>query len=383
MFPKKCEVPAVSVFTSVASLPGGWDHVLPEEHALQTKTLAIYEAIRLPDISTYYALCGSGDNPRAIAYFQLLKVQPKHLNKGLLSGIQSAIVPPLLGFIKPSMLVAGHLFRHDIATFFPTENLSNIDAYRVYEQMIITVAKQACAVAVLVKDVPEKLVPYFQNYAPKYSQLRNDISMQMKLPADWQTFVDYELALKHKYAQKLRKVRSSLGKLSVRELSVEEVVSESAIIFKLYEQVSRNRAFSMGLLNEQFLPELKKYYDKELKVWAFYEGETMVAFASAWLHQDAFDMFYIGFDYEKNATLNLYFNILYFSIEQAILARKPLLILGRTALEAKARLGCTPHYLHTFLLVRSPYLRRLVSGKLNNQHQQEGAWEERHPFKVN
>ncbi|HTN17607.1 MAG TPA: hypothetical protein VL092_08005, partial [Chitinophagaceae bacterium] len=152
-------------------------------------------------------------------------------------------------------------------------------------------------------------------------------------------------------------------------------------LYRLYLQVSRHQVFSMGILNEQFLPALKQFYGARLRVWAFYEGEDMVAFASAWLHEDAFDMFYIGFDYERNTALNLYFNILYFSIEQAITLRRPLLILGRTALEAKARLGCTPHFLSTFLYVRSPLLRRFISGKINNQHQQEGAWEERHPMK--
>ncbi len=92
-------------------------------------------------------------------------------------------------------------------------------------------------------------------------------------------------------------------------------------------------------------------------------------------------MFYIGFDYERNAALSLYFNILYFSIEQAIAHEKEKLNLGRTALEAKARLGCTPRYLPTFLFVRNFCIRALVNSKINMQHEQEGAWEERHPLK--
>lgn len=378
---RKCQHKEVSVYDHVAALPGGWDALLPAGHPLHSSVLSLYESIQLPDISSYYALYGDPAAPLAIACFQLLKVQTGHLNASLLQGIQAVLVPQLLRFGKPSLLVAGNLFRHDIVSFHTQSGLGNMDAFRAYEQMIAAVRAQSCALATLVKDVPQTMVPYFQNYAPKYLQLRHDISMQLQLPPEWQSFDDYAAALKHKYAQKLRKVRNSLDTLRVQELNVHEVAEQSTALYRLYLQVSRHQVFSMGTLNEQFLPALKKFYGDRLKVWAFYEGKEMVAFASAWLHEAAFDMFYIGFDYERNAALNLYFNILYFSIEQAIAWRKPLLILGRTALEAKARLGCTPHFLSTFLYVRSPYLRRFVSGKINNQHQQEGAWEERHPLK--
>jgi hypothetical protein len=371
----------VSVYTKVADLPTGWDGVLQADHPLHSSILAVYEAVQLPDISSYYTIYGDPAKPVAIACFQMLKVRPRHLNTSLLQGFQALLIPRVLGLLKPSLLVAGHLFRHDIVSFHAQAGMSTIDAFRAYEQMIAAAGAQSCAVAILVKDVPQNLVPYFQNYAPQYMQLRNDISMQLQVPGEWRSFDDYAAALKHKYAQKLRKVRGSLAAVRIQELDMEAVDMQASKIHELYLQVSKHQVFSMGMLNERFLPELKRFYGDRLKIWAFYEGETMVAFASAWLHDAAFDMFYIGFDYERNAELNLYFNILYFSIEQAIAQRKPLLILGRTALEAKARLGCIPHYLSTFLNVRSPYLRRLVAGKINNQHQQEGAWEERHPMK--
>ncbi|MES2479838.1 MAG: GNAT family N-acetyltransferase [Bacteroidota bacterium] len=370
----------VSIFESTAELPSAWDDALPAHHPLRSQALALYETIQLPDIKCYYALYGEANKPVAIAYFQLLNVLPKHLNTGLLGGYQAKVAPLCLNVFRPSLLIAGHLFRHDIVNFH-TSVLSPIDAYRAYEEMIQSVAKKSCAMATLIKDVPEELVPYFQNFAPHYTQLRNDISMQMPLPNEWKDFADYEGALKHKYAQKLRKVRSSLKQLRIEELNTEEVFSNAETIYQLYKQVSSRQAVSLGLLNASFLPELKKMYEQELKVWAFYEGEKMVAFASAWLHPACFDMFYIGFDYERNAALSLYFNILYFSIEQAIAHEKEKLNLGRTALEAKARLGCTPRYLPTFLFVRNFCIRALVNSKINMQHEQEGAWEERHPLK--
>ena len=379
---KATEQNSIKIYRSVTDLPKTWDALLPPLHELRSEALALYEAIQLPDISSFYALCGSVAEPMAIAYFQLLEVKTKHINSGLLSGFQSLAVPFLLNSTKPKLLIAGHLFRHDIVNFC-APNLSPIDSFRAYEGMIQAVAKKGCALATLIKDVPDELVTYFQNFAPHYQMLRNDISMKMQIPEEWETFADYEKALKHKYAQKLRKVRNSLGDVRIEMLNCEAVKKNADTIFSLYKQVSSHQTISLGLLNENFLPKLKEFYAEKLQVWAFYEGETMVAFASAWLHNECFDMFYIGFDYERNAALSLYFNILYFSVEQAILHKKSRLNLGRTALEAKARLGCTPQYLPTFLYVRSGYLRSIVASKMNNQHQQEGAWEERHPLKNN
>lgn len=370
----------LNVYISTTQLPKAWDSCLPTKHPLRSEALALYETIKLPDITCFYASFGDAEKPLAIAYFQLLNVLPKHLNTGLLGGYQASLAPFCLNVFRPSLLIAGHLFRHDMLTFY-APNLSPIEAYRAYEAMIQAVAKKSCAMATLIKDVPNDLVQYFQNFAPHYTQLRNDISMEMPLPKEWTSFEDYEKALKHKYAQKLRKVRAPMKQLSIKKLSSKEVFENAATLFQLYKQVSSRQPISLGLLNEAFLPELKKANEQELKIWAFYEGEKMVAFASAWVHATCFDMFYIGFDYERNASLSLYFNILYFSIEQAILHQKGKLNLGRTALEAKARLGCTPRYLPTFLFVKNVCIRALVNSKINQQHEQEGAWEERHPLK--
>jgi hypothetical protein len=368
------------LYRSAAALPAAWDRLLPQGHDLHSEQLALYESVGLPDVVNYYALLGTADAPKALACFQLLRVKPDHVDRSILNTPVQKMLPLVLNSLKPGLLVAGHLFRHDISSFYAAD-LSNMEAYRAYESMIQAVLKASCAVAALIKDLPDFLVTYFQNFAPHYQLLRNDISMKMALPESWQSFADYEASLKHKYAQKLRKVRAQAEPLRIEELDASAVKKHAATLYGLYRQVSEKQPVRLGYLNEAFLPALKSYYGEQLKIWAFYEEDKMVAFASAWLHDDAFDMFYIGFDYACNSALQLYFNILYFSIEQAIAARKPQLILGRTALEAKARLGCRPEYLHTFLYIRNAYLRRLVAAQQHKQYQEEGAWEERHPFK--
>jgi predicted N-acyltransferase len=224
-------------------------------------------------------------------------------------------------------------------------------------------------------------VNYFQHFEPEYLLLRNDISMEMEIPAEWDSFADYENALKHKYAQRLRKLRQSWQPLEVKELDEAAIIAQKEELYNLYRQVSDHQQVRMGFLNADFLPSLRRFYGDALKVWAVYEDGKMIAFLSAWVKDDVFDMFYIGFDYDRNSVLYLYFNILFFSLELAISFKKKKLILGRTALDAKARLGCRPRYLSTFVYIKNRRLRNYILHAQQRMTVEEGSWESKHPFK--
>ena len=176
-------------------------------------------------------------------------------------------------------------------------------------------------------------------------------------------------------------MRAHWDSLDIRELTIEEVWQQKETIYNLYKGVSERQTVRLGNLSKDFIPLLKQQNPDELKVWLAYEGDKPVAFFSGWAREDVFDMFYIGFDYSRNDALQLYFNILFFSVEQAIVLRKGKLILGRTALEAKARLGCKPEYLSTFLYIRNGLVRNAVARLQQQVTSGEGEWENRHPFK--
>ncbi|HTM65939.1 MAG TPA: hypothetical protein VL093_06455 [Flavipsychrobacter sp.] len=372
----------IQLFQKASQLPQSWNDLLPVDHFLQPDHLAIYESVQLPDVNFIYALISQQHKPVGLAYFQVLHIGEHHLNATALKPYQQQLWHLFTSLMRPKLLVAGHLFRHDICSFFQRETITPFDAFGFYREAIKVAMRQTGADAVLVKDVNEQLIPYFQHYAPEYLLLRNDITMEMDIPATWQTILDYESALKHKYAQRFRKVRQGSQNIIINELSVKETERHQAILHRLYTQVTNKQQVRLGLLNQAFLPALKKAYEKELKIWVGYEGSEPVLFFSAWTNGDVLDMFYIGFDYSKNEELQLYFNILFFTVEQAISLRKKKLVLGRTALEAKARLGCRPKYLSTYLYIRNPAIRQVINRLQQNINSMEGEWENRHPFKA-
>lgn len=371
----------IRLYTDTAALPADWQLLLPEDHYLQAAQLAVNEAAQFPDISFVYALVYAGGKPVAAAYFQLLSLQYNHVSPGAYGPLPMFLWRVLSAVARPKLLVAGHLFRHDIRSFYAAPGVAAFDAFNYYKSAIDAAVHRTCASAVLVKDMPEDLVTYFQHFAPQYMMLRNDISMEMGIPAVWTSMDDYEKALKHKYAQRYRKIRQGLEGLELKELDDDGIIRSKERIHELYLQVCRHQPVTMGFLSPDFLSLLRRQYNGGLKVWALYENGEMIAFLSGWAKPGMFDMFYIGFDYERNANRNLYFNILFLSLQMAIALGKPRLVLGRTALDAKARLGCHPRYLSTFLYIRNPLLRNYILGRRQQLDAAEGSWENKHPLK--
>lgn len=249
---------SVGLFEKASQLPQSWNDLLPTDHFLQPDRLALYESVQLPDVTFIYALISQQNEPVALAYFQVLRISEQHLNATTLKPYQQQLWHLFTALARPKLLVAGHLFRHDICSFFQKETIAPFDAFGFYQEAIRTAMHHAAADAVLVKDVNEKLIPYFQHYAPEYLLLRNDIAMEMEMPHGWQTIEDYERALKHKYAQRFRKVRQGREGLSIKELSAAQAEEQARSLHQLYSQVTNKQQVRLGLLSPAFLPALKK-----------------------------------------------------------------------------------------------------------------------------
>ena len=89
--------------------------------------------------------------------------------------------------------------------------------------------------------------------------------------------------------------------------------------------------------------------------------------------------FYLGMDYDENEQLPIYHALLLSVIEKAIQWRCKTISFGRTALEAKSRLGCQPETTTVWIRHRVPLLNLMVQQILKNVHHQEPP--QRNPFK--
>lgn len=102
---------------SCATLPEDWDRLLPEDHFLKRSNLKATQQSQLEHLSYIYVLVSDGNKSIAAIYFQLLRLQQQHLNEESLSTMSRFGWRAFTNIVKPRLLVAGHLFRHDVETY--------------------------------------------------------------------------------------------------------------------------------------------------------------------------------------------------------------------------------------------------------------------------
>lgn len=339
------------------------------------------EKSSVSDLQNYYVLTLVDEQLACVSYYQLLHVKPYHFNLGE-KRFQQAALSLALRVVRPTLLVAGNLFRHDVIFQQFSESIQDderrADLFLETTRFMTDYTK---ASGIFLKDVPKAMAVYVQR-DETYTQMPEDVSMEMSLPAHWQGFDDYEKTLKHKYLQRCRKMRKSFGEIRVRKFSGEEIEQYGPEIEQLYLQVTRRQMVSMGVVNAGFFSELKRALKDDYHFFGYFHRDKLVAFASAITHDGEYDMNYIGFDYACNQSHHLYFNILFHCLECALEAGCHKLILGRTALEAKAIIGCSPDYRFSYYKLRHVVVNtffRMVSSYFRQQ--QGEKWKNRHPFK--
>lgn len=352
-----------------------------ERNSTVCKSIDIVENANIENIKNYYVVTKENDQIVYMSYFQLLSVTPKHFNISD-KRIQQIGLTIALKIVKPTLLVVGNLFRHDVL-FFQTinKNCSDEKLAEYYQVTLEHMIKTTDASGIFLKDVQKNIAQFIQKDF-SYTLMQDDISMEMKIPETWTSLMDYEKMLKHKYVQRFRKIKKAFEGVTIKEFTAHDIEFYKKEMISLYLQVSQKQIVSMGVLNENFFVELKKALTNDYKVCGYFFENKLVAFSSAILHDGEYDMNYIGFDYAHNNQLNLYFNILFHCIEMAIFHKAHKLILGRTAIEAKAIAGCEPDYRYSFYKLRNGVVNWFFQRvSVYFQEQQGEAWKNRHPFK--
>jgi hypothetical protein len=172
----------------------------------------------------------------------------------------------------------------------------------------------------------------------------------------------------------------SRNDFSIRQLSLDEMINFSDEIKLLYDQVFRKAPVRVIRPGLDYFLNLKTQFKDRFIFKGFFHENKMVAFTSGLHSESHFEAHYIGLDYALNRKFDLYQNILYSYIEDAIVVRASKLYFGRTALEIKSTVGARPHKLSCYILFSGKVLNtmaRHITGSLG-----PGDWTPRSPFKT-
>jgi hypothetical protein len=350
--------------------------------ALSYRHLEVAER-SLPDVAFRYVSVYKDGDLVLFVYFQLFTLTARSFNLHLDKSVAKHILSLILDLKKAKVLVLGNALRTEARSFcYDHEVFSEEQAWDAIAAVADSLAITESASAVILNGATTNSRHAAKNMtAMGYSMPLEDLLMEMNVNLEWNSLQDYTAALTRKYKTRAAKVLEAGKQLSVKPLSVAETKQCQPAISRLFGEVTDKQPFLFTRSGAEYIVALKELYKDEFEVMGFYDGTTLVAFYSAFITEDAYELFYVGFDTALNTQYQLYFNLMLAGLGQTIALRKASLKLGRTSFDAKASLGAKPvraNYLIKFRQIPDVAIKWLTT---YFSAMEDTRWRQRNPMK--
>lgn len=362
---------------ALSEIQESWDSILPTNHHLLSQNLYFLE--QNTSIQGHYIKVFKNGVFSGNIYLQKVNVPINNIGYSLKNFQRLECVINSIKSVRCGLdfLVCGNIFRPNQEGYFFGNGLTKETVFEEFISYIEDLEKEIGFAGILIKECNAPLAK-----EGKFTSIKQDVSMEMTLNADWLTIDDYVEDLDKKYRKRFQKIQESGANLDKIELSSNELQYFQKPMFELYNQVYNTQDFKLTNITEAYFINLKEVLGEKLKIYGFFKNEELLAFTTHIYNENQqMEIHYIGLNYEWNKKYNLYFNILQFGLEKAIMDRQKSLELGRTAHVAKASLGAkpTPNYnyvyfkKHIYSWSFQLYLRKMYRNI-------ESEWQTRSPF---
>ena len=381
---------SVSFFNSIDELSSVWNSLSNDNLFLNSSFLSALEAAPPSGTEYRYAIVKKDAKAVGIVYYQLKKINlylslrlDTYTPSNLKDKIWHAIKSFLAKKVNRNVLVNGNMTLTGNNGFHFDTELQGVDYFdlvdEVSNELVSILKKQKIRVsAVLLKDYPIEEKPSDRDW--KFSEFQVQPNMVLDVDKTWRTFDDYLMAMKSKYRVRVRRARKKAESLEKRQLSLEEIHSYTDEITQLYKNVAEQAGFNLFILPENYFYSLQKHLGNRMKLVAYFQNEKMVGYYTNILSHGDLDAHFLGYDPICNKTCQLYLNMLYDLVDDAIALRVNNLILSRTAMEIKSSIGAEAHEMYLYMRTINPIFNRGVSMALD-YFKPAANWTPRSPFK--
>jgi predicted N-acyltransferase len=232
--------------------------------------------------------------------------------------------------------------------------------------------------AVLVKDFYQSSIEHtreFEEY--KYHDFLVEPNMMMDI--QWNTFEEYLNAMSKKYRNRAKNIVKKGAEIERRDFSEKDILENSERILQLYRNVHLKAKFRMASLTLSYFAEMKKVLAGKFSFIAYFFEGKMIGFRTTFVLKNEIEAHFIGLDYSVNKELELYQNILYDYVQEALQNRSHRLLLGRTASEIKSTVGAEAVELTCYIRHRNPLSNRIIKPFVD--FLKPSDWVPRNPFK--
>ncbi len=184
-------------------------------------------------------------------------------------------------------------------------------------------------------------------------------------------FAQYCAALSSHYRKQItrsmRKMKSAGVELSIVTDPQEILRLYTAEVHDLHSQMVAKAEINIEVLPIEFFHELASRLQGKVELVALSKDARIIAIG--WCLQDAssYHLLYAGLDYQLNHEMDLYFNLMYATLDRALQKQVAKIHVGQTADAFKARLGCYAEPLYAFAKGRGVVMSRLVRYEANSQ----------------
>ncbi|OLB80391.1 MAG: hypothetical protein AUI15_41870 [Actinobacteria bacterium 13_2_20CM_2_66_6] len=179
---------------------------------------------------------------------------------------------------------------------------------------------------------------------------RAELPAMHELDVRFKDFADYCGALKSHYRYDIRRSERKLRTSGFRVAQLHDAAEirrvYTAPVHRLYEAVVAKSPVKLEVLPIEFFHELVRQLPGLVSLTTIADGDRIVAFNWGMMDGRVHHYLFCGMDYAVAHDVDLYFNLMYHQLDDALRRGPERVQVGQTADAFKARLGCrsTPRY---------------------------------------
>lgn len=363
--------------------PAHWDALAAQTVFLSRGYLRVLEAEGPDNIQPRYALAYLDGRPVAAMLFQRVAVSGDRLRK---PGAKRLTDKPLAS-LQEHLLVCGNLLVWGCRSVAFAAGVDEAQLWHGVGEAMYRLRRADKLLGesdvVMVKDFCADQIGTRESLRLLgYRSVDTEPDMVLDIRPAWKDMDDYLASLTANYrsnAKKLLKDIAAAG-IALRTVAADEMLARQDELHALYGQVHMGQGLRLATLSPGYLPAMARVLGERFVCRVAERDGQWLGFVTSVDDGDTALGYYIGYDREANASAPIYLTLLQSTVGDAIAFGAKQLSLGRTALEPKAKLGCTPRPLACGVRHRMSGLNWMVSALTRTATHDEPP--QRNPFKA-
>ena len=345
------------IFTDVSKVnKSDWDNVIEktDDYAFMSYSfLQILEKTFHETEKMFYVIVYNGNEPIACSVFTLFSVDIAIISGSGVKKLIDAIRKLIPSFLKFKTLFNGvpvSVGQKPIVFKDETQKLSVI---MYLDNLLESISKKEKSWLNIYKEVNNEDLYDYDNLS-KSGYIQIESLPMYNIDNHFSSFNDYKKALRRRYRSNIDRAEKKFSNGGLRVIKTNNAKEIQRLytdeVHELYLAVNGKSSNRLEVLPKSFFLELTRQLGEGAHfIFAFNREDKVVGFAACLHNNKDYYCLFCGMDYSINNEFNIYYNIIYNCLKQAIELKAENIQIGQTADEFKSRLGCYAQPLFVYL----------------------------------